>query len=386
MAKHFKSYLSLLAAGLVVVASCDKTPDPQAKLFADPANCYMVNAPGFYSFKTVKGKTSESVGSVTSASVLWESFGTDAPITKGDIIAETYYKDGLIYFKTPSALKDGNAVIAAKDASNKILWSWHIWVCNGWDAKATAQKYYNKNNGTVAFGPVMDRNLGATSAAINDVRSIGLMYQWGRKDPFLGNDGVSDHKAAASTLIWPDPVMKTAETGTIEFAIAHPTAFIYPGQYPKESVNGDWYYVPGEHNTDNTRWNEKKDLYDPCPAGWTLPRIHPSKTEGLWYNALGKDIYFLDWNQSNNGAEFGKILGDATSIWYPFTGHYAFEDGRLHSIASVLIWSNDLPFVEENKEFGLSFCGNVTLQKDIEISTQYSARAQGFPTRCVAVQ
>ena len=390
MTNPIKFSVFLLVAGLVAFASCDKnpigpTPDPesQAILFADPANCFMVSEPGFYTFKTVKGKTSESVGDVAVAVVLWETFGTDTQPKVGDVIAEAYYKDGQVYFKTPDVLKDGNALIAVKDAGNKILWSWHIWVCNGWDAKATAQTYYNKSNGTFPFTPVMDRNLGATSATPNDIKCLGLMYQWGRKDPFLGNDGVSDHKAAASTLIWPDPVLSTAETGTIEFVTAHPTVIVYSGQH---SNNGDWYHAEGAHVTDDTRWQEKKDLYDPCPAGWTLPRVHPTKEEGLWSNAFGNEWYAMGCNKTDQGAELGGILGDAKSIWYPLTGNYAFEDGRLHPIHLISIWSSDLPVNQDNHNMGMIFYGYISLQEEFVFFSEYSGRSHAFPTRCVAVK
>jgi len=66
MSKSIKFSLFLLVAGIVAAVSCGKTPTPdpesEAKLFSDPANCFMVNEPGFYTFKTVKGKTQESVG------------------------------------------------------------------------------------------------------------------------------------------------------------------------------------------------------------------------------------------------------------------------------------------------------------------------------------
>jgi hypothetical protein len=389
MTNPIKFSVFLLVAGLVAFASCEKptpAPDPesQAILFADPANCFMVNEPGFYTFKTVKGKTTESVGDVAVAVVLWETFGTDTQPQVGDVISEAYYKDGQVYFKTPNVLKDGNALIAVKDAGNKILWSWHIWVCNGWDATATAQTYYNKHLGGTSFGAVMDRNLGATSIVPGDAETIGLMYQWGRKDPFLGNDGVSDHKAAASTLIWPDPVLKTKETGTIEFAIAHPTVIIYPGQYATESINGDWYYMAEDHVTDNTRWQEKKDLYDPCPAGWTLPRAHVSENDGLWYNTVLEDFFTMDYDASSKGLDFTKVFGDAKSIWYPYTGHYAWEDGRLHPIAPVVIWSSDI----SDDEFGWIFYVNINGEVNLATVIPYmeGSRAQAFPTRCVAVK
>ena len=43
------------------------------------ANCYIVSAPGIYSFKTVQGNSATSVGSVASAEVLWESSTGSAP-------------------------------------------------------------------------------------------------------------------------------------------------------------------------------------------------------------------------------------------------------------------------------------------------------------------
>ena len=95
------------------------------------ANCYIVSMAGEYMFQTVQGNSTASVGNVASVDVLWESFGTSRPVSKGDIISSVSYSDGYITFSTPDELKDGNAVIAAKDMRGNILCSWHIWVCGG---------------------------------------------------------------------------------------------------------------------------------------------------------------------------------------------------------------------------------------------------------------
>ena len=133
-------------------------------------------------------------------------------------------------FSTPEALKNGNAVIAAKDADGNILWSWHIWVCKDYDPVAKAQTYYNN------AGVMMDRNLGATSATPGNIASVGFLYQWGRKDPFLAGheiaypySGSATRETAASTLAWPSPVASNASAGTIGYATAHPTTFIKVG-------------------------------------------------------------------------------------------------------------------------------------------------------------
>ena len=123
------------------------------------ANCYIVSSVGLYKFKPVKGNSNESVGSVASASLLWETFGTDAAPMPSDLISGFCYKDGYIAFQTADTFKEGNAVIAAKDADGNILWSWHIWFTD----QPLGQVYYNN------AGVMMDRNLGSTSATPGDV-------------------------------------------------------------------------------------------------------------------------------------------------------------------------------------------------------------------------
>lgn len=45
---------------------------------------------------------------------------------------------------------------------------------------------YAHNNGEADY-LFMDRNIGATSVSATDITSMGLTYQWGRKDPFPAN-------------------------------------------------------------------------------------------------------------------------------------------------------------------------------------------------------
>lgn len=399
MIKTIKFPLLFLVAGLFAAVSCEKntpTPDPesQAIVFADPANSFIVSEPGFYTFKATKGKTTELVSSIASVEVLWESFGTDVAPSKGNIVSQAYYKDGQVYFKTPATLNDGNAVIAAQDASHNILWSWHIWVCNGWDPTATAQKYYNKISGGISFGAVMDRNLGATSAAIDDLKSHGLLYQWGRKDPFLGWNGVEvgpggPPERAASTLDWPSQVVSDENTGTIEYAIAHPTTIIYSTNH---SNNADWYYSPVKDVTDDTRWNEKKDLYDPCPAGWTLPKAHTPENQGLWYNALGDPYGWVaieNWDRTHKGFNFTGIFGDDASIWYPYNCSYSYIDGYLHQPKTPVIqmWSSDPIYTSTDPISAAYLNTDVNGQEQLSVFVAgHGSRGCAFPTRCVAVK
>ena len=330
------------------------------------ANCYIVSAPGTYSIQTVKGNSNESVGNVASAVVLWESFGTSTSPSKGDIIKSVSYaagsgsSAGTITYSTPSTLKNGNAVIAAKDNSGAILWSWHIWVCKDYDPVATAQTYYNN------AGVMMDRNLGATSATPGSVGALGLLYQWGRKDPFLGSSGISSNSQAKSTLSWPSPVNSTSSNGTIAYAVAHPTTFIGG----VSSSNYDWVYS----SRDNTLWKSAKTIYDPCPPGWKVPT---GGSSGVWSKAANNGIKFsYAYDSTNKGINFSGKFGGASAIWYPAAGYLDLDGGSLYGVGGRGGWWSCTPDGSYAYGLYLHYGGNVS-------SSGYGSRSGGRSVRCL---
>ena len=267
------------------------------------ANCYIVSESGLYKFETIKGNRRKPVGDVVSAEVLWETFGTDVAPNVGDLVKKVSYKNGEVTFQTADTFKEGNAVIAVKDASGNILWSWHIWFTD-----PPKEHAYIRNAGTM-----MDRNLGATSATPGDVGALGLFYQWGRKDPFLGASSISSETEAKSTITWPSPVWSDSSTGTITYATTNPTTFIYENDY-----NYDWYYT-GSSSTNNSRWtslSKTKSIYDPCPAGWRVPG------HSVFVLPFGSLIsYDCSYDSAGKGMNFAGELGFVGSpIWYPAAG------------------------------------------------------------------
>ena len=290
------------------------------------ANSYVVSKAGSYKFTPTKGNSSESVGAIASAEVLWESFGTDVTPSVGDLVKNVKYENGAISFQTPSVYREGNAVIAAKDVNGTILWSWHIWLTD----QPEGQEYYNN------AGTMMDRNLGATSAIPGDVGALGLLYQWGRKDPFLGSSSISSSTVAESTITWPSAVSSNSNTGTIAYATANPTTFI-----TRNICNYDWYYT-GSSSIDNTRWTTSemsKSIYDPCPAGWRVP---DGGSNGVWSKACGSSSYFTGYpyDSTNEGMNFSGKFGSDQAIWYPASGYRSGSDGSLHDVGFVgLYWS-----------------------------------------------
>ncbi len=321
---------------------------------SESANCYLVKKAGDYEFKAVKGntygtgKTGESVGDVNSVEVLWESFGTTEQPNVGDIISFVSYRDGYIRFSTPTTFAEGNAVIAAKNSKGVILWSWHIWCAEeGWK-----EQVYNNNAGTM-----MDRNLGATSAEAGKVGSLGLLYQWGRKDPFLGSASVSSSNKAASTGTW--KVDGTSITDNPELTVKNPMTF----------YKGYSNYMP------NGSWDSKKTAFDPCPAGWRVPDGGES---GTWAKAANNSNIF-NINGSSYGLNFRGTFGSDDTIWYPASGCLSYADGALLSVGNIgFYWSvTPTPSISHDAYYlGFSYFGDVYTSGSI-------FRAYGRSVRCL---
>ena len=304
---------------------------------AGTANCYLVQGTGDYKFRSVIGNTDATVGNVKSVEVLWESFGTDEMPNVGDLIASVSYKDGYIRFSTPEDFRDGNAVIAAKNSKGTILWSWHIWCAEeGW------QEHVYPNNA----GTMMDRNLGATSATPGDVGALGLLYQWGRKDPFLGSSSVSESRDAASTGVW-----KYLQGGSQALAEVNPMTF-YGTMYLSDLC-----------------WMPEKTMYDPCPAGWRVP---DGGENGVWAKAG-----FGELELGNGGVVFNTSVNSVES-WYPAAGERGFSWGDLVSVGSGLYWSCT-PSPREDYACRLSLYNFGVFPSDT------FARSSGYSVRCYKV-
>lgn len=225
----------------------------------ETANCYMVNAPGYYCLPLVYGNargskngdlaykgptdvpavwddlvlkgfrdhnddviTGPNINGATEAVIVWQ----DSP----DLVRNPYIKkisgtDMLCFQIDKDAICQGNAVIAVRDKDHTVLWSWHIWVTEKtWTTTITKT---GKDNQTYAFPTC---NLGYVEAHAKDdaekkyairvtatkpdgttatavkrdfIQNIieasyagdNPYYQWGRKDPML--PGIWNEKTIA---------------------------------------------------------------------------------------------------------------------------------------------------------------------------------------------
>ena len=281
----------------------------------ESANCYIVTKPGVYKIPAVKGNDKSQKVAAASVEVLWET-RSDADVKVGDIVNHTEYDNGNIYFnvnkKTLSSetVPEGNALIAAKDASGNILWSWHIWVTS---VMPTDHQYKN------GAGTMMVCDLGAAHVESDRYRwSSGLYYQYGRKDPFWGD--------RSCTLDRWERVERNATTGTESYAAAHPTTFIYSSTH--------WL-----HNGDTRLWWRTKSISDPCPPGYVIP---DGGQYGVWAVASGSTSKVSDIESRSlvifNGSGADLEFRSAGECWYRPNG-YINEQGTLVNIKAN-IWSS----------------------------------------------
>lgn len=276
------------------------------------ANCYVVSTPGTYSFDaTVMGNGQEGILTPVATTFFHTETPTIAPTqasllwqTTPGLITSVSYADGRITFVKSSEVEYGNALIAAKNASGTILWSWHIW-CTELGALHT----YISDYGSFE---TMDRNLGATYASSEMVtdgelllRTVGMYYQWGRKDPYVGpadlstttTDGVTARTSNALAPMYDidgNTVSRPSRSGagglagkSIAESIKNPLMMIQTGT----ATNGDWFAVTssktgsGPQYRGYSLWGNPegydykntskpaavKTIYDPCPPGYMVP-------------------------------------------------------------------------------------------------------------------
>lgn len=311
------------------------------------ANCYLVQSAGNYKFKAVLGNSDATVGNVKKTEVLWETFGTDVMPNMGDLIATTGYKNGYVYFTTADEFKNGNASIAARNSKDVILWSWHIWCSEeGW----IDQVYPND------AGIMMDRNLGATSATPGDIGAFGLLYQWGRKDPFMGSSAKSGTTFAASTGTW----SIASSSDKMAFLERNPTTFATR-----------WY---GGSITGNSWHTSKyaKGVYDPCPVGYRVP---DGGEDGFWAIATSSQESEGTKLDSTNKGRYLTLSDGTNEAWYP-SCNYLDSNGN-HASSNYYYWTAT-PIFGEYYMFGYKF--DISLPDSV---TSYSECSCGLSVRCV---
>lgn len=329
------------------------------------ANCYVINAPGKYSLPLVYGNAVKN-GSTNASAYTSQASGTyvlktfvnhlDAPITDPYIYnnadctpnnAVLVWQDeenlvtnvalapdghSLTFEVGSATIKQGNAIVAVRDASNRIMWSWHIWVTDFVPGlPPTVTPHYNPAEMQRDKVVTSNRGLKYTFMGVNigwcdgrittyDARSVKVRFkqtetgatqiitisqdagetkkcgncsyfQFGRKDPMLGG--------ILTTSSWlPDPKSCYSDSGyafdksgtgkvSIGTAIQNPHVFYNrdPNR-PWDWCSTSYYNCWSADNIETTAYDKEvvKTIYDPSPVGYHLPP--PDAFTGFTYSGL----------------------------------------------------------------------------------------------------
>ncbi len=274
-------------------------------------------------------------------------------------IAQLQYvgKGGLGFLIVTPGSGEGNAVVAVTVGSgtDRIKWSWHIWVTNSKATIESSNLGTNLNGAGITYW--MDRNLGAMRAGNDGWISprtsgdpvMGLYYQWGRKDPFPNtNDKIY---SGAGSITWGS---KGAASNTLISSVQNP--FGWAAAWSGSSGATSWV-------------NGGKTVFDPCPAGWKVPPMGITGSApqwGVWGPLASITIV------SNSGVRINN------SVFFPGAGYRNGSSfGQLTLNNGVQIHSANQYDASNNYKLGLWTDGTANTAQN------YSSKVMGQSIRCV---
>ena len=402
----------------------------------ETANCYLISAPGHYCIPLVYGNAitngitnTKSYQTSNSGPYILQHFKDHAgqdisspyinvqnasnPATQASIVwtdqsgiieasslgIEGSGTNAFVHFRVPQdKIKNGNAVIAVKNASGTVMWSWHLWFVHddalntvtctnfqghkykftqenlGWKYTTLSGSTYSaprkvrvKVEQTVANGGVkQSAYITITQNPGNSARQgYSTLYQFGRKDAFPGTDTTPDGSFTPNG----------GDNMSIQNGIRHPETFYTYGS--------TWYSGYNQYNLwsmDNTvtGFNDNaviKTIYDPCPAGFHMPASYAftgftkNGQNGGTMNVSG--AWDWGWNFNN------KIASPDATVYFPASGYRSRNDGSLGFVGYGGYYWSAVP--------NLTFYGCYLYFSSGHVDPQsYDSRSNGFSVRPVA--
>lgn len=317
------------------VTDYDLSKEGDASKPINTANCYIVNAPGTYrlplvygnaikngntnldsgigetnfipSAKSAEGVVDPWIPEVAEAIILWQDVQT-AMISNAAITSDNKY---MTFSVDKNTIQQGNAVVAVRDASQNILWSWHIWVTDfkpGDDnlipvKQPNVTTTYNAMPYTLGYCagpnpeyyPARDVTITFTQDGTGEQKEFVIrqqyyekainnntpFYQWGRKDPFPAATNVKDEADRSGIYIQRsgDGYVKNCiyaegmnfttanSVNSMALSILNPLTF--------STANDNFWYGSSQIES---LWGDggltslpKKTIYDPSPVGYCVP-------------------------------------------------------------------------------------------------------------------
>lgn len=376
------------------------------------ANCYIVNAAGRYCLPLVYGNavdyvkvpgTGSNVSSYTSTENRTDILKTFINHLGAEITDPYIYSNAncvpanctLVWQDEPNlvtnvalssdnhflefnvnqaTIRQGNAVVAVRNASNEIMWSWHIWVTDyvlGTDLKVITnykgdpftimpinigwcdgkQVTYAERTVQVRF---KQPGTGATQTITvkqkaHNASNLGnnTYFQFGRKDPFVGGipDGIyfknkTWYDTNGNIKIDQTPTTNSFSIGDacITSGILNPNTFCINDDMDKKYHNL-WSANFNPYLSGNEDIPTVKTIYDPSPAGYRMPARKVftgfTKTGGnvLAASPLVNGTYNdLGWNFYCNSSQ-------TETVFFPFSGERQRYDGKPNGVIYGHCWT-----------------------------------------------
>jgi len=311
---------------------------------------------------------------VSSAELLWQDAQglVTAVGIDGDYLTLTVGKN--------ASDQEGNAVIAAKSGDD-IVWSWHIWVTKETFAAADLTTV-NTSSHTYTVTPV---NLGWVATTTDKKQGYAPYYQWGRKDAFIPSTGSGNTNRTVYDIngtAVATPLTYTASTvastdATIADNIKNPTTFYYNSSTNYSPCNPMYYNMWDAQNatTGNITTATKKTIYDPCPAGFSVPT-------GNLYHFMGNGNTRSDsnWDGTNKGKTWRQTIYSSNTtgpdLYFPASGYRKYDTGALYRVGSFGYYWSASP--------DGSYRGHYLKFDSSSWTWGNNYRALGFPVRAVA--
>ena len=405
------------------------------------ANCYLVNAPGTYRLPLVYGNgikngatnasayTSTASGSTIlshflnhmgawiSMPYIYDNSGcmpSDCCLVWQDangLVSNVHLSDDHHYLEfevAQATICQGNAVVAVRDASNRIMWSWHIWVTDyklGTELQTTTNyqgvtyKFLPYNIGwcdpqaavpsmpavSVQVRIIPDPILVQTPArtvtisrsatpAQATVSGNNPYFQWGRKDPMLpglvsGLNGVDKSFFSDSGYAFGASNLGTSINSYIQNPHLFNTSYYMDNLY---------YNLWSANNTVTTANDNPvvKTIYDPSPVGFCMP---PSNawtgftTTGNYTNIVSQIRGTWDSTVSPAGYNFDITGGTA---YFPASGYRYGSSRALGGVGSHGYCWSAVPYSASNGRYLHFVAGGVNPLSD-------TYRGYGFTVRPV---
>lgn len=331
----------------------------------------------------------------TSAAIVWQD-AADL-ITNVSIGTESNYK--YLYFTVPKAnIQRGNALLAVKDASGNIQWSWHIWITDEdftanskqlasqtFRVEPKTQTYTVMSSplGTVVGGTTADfaehdvwikavqaesnkevivklHQKGATGVSVNYTGAT--YYQWGRKDPMPVSDltGYSAEGRYLGATVSNLPLLYEGIRNPGKFYGGYGSfgsACWFRGLANSQTasatelgnINNLW--SANSKNTSSNNYptalsNEAvvKTVYDPCPAGWHVPEMGVFSRMNV-FNANSNPYYFtkINYQAATNCLQWTNDLqlnSQYLTYDFPAAGHRNYVAGAItFNTSHAMCWT-----------------------------------------------